>query len=654
MANVGPVLWFLRDNAPTSTIGWSAVTPWAALTSVAAGVLRRQLATPAVGSERVFACIIAGTTLAAEPTWVVTKGAKTAEAAGPTWQEVTGQPGVNGDTADSPTWLQNKNTVVTLGLIIFDSVSSSLQIVSTAGTTGNGAQPTFSATAGTTTADNTVTWTSLGLASGFGAWAAPHARMANVFGTGWAQAGNSVFAGNDHAETQAVAMTVTATGTSAAPNFIYSINNAGTLTLAAATLLAGATLTTTGANGMTINGPSYWNGLTFNAGSGATNVGLTIGSATSIFMKMVNCALAKLGTTVNNGALNFGSSAIAVFELVNTTFRFGSTADGVLISGSSFLWKNTPAAIAGAIFPTQLFNRQLLATCAVVLDAVDLSALTGATTIIGTGVSPWQVLIKNCKLGSGVVIAAPAGRAGPFVDLVASDSAGTTYQAQRYWYQGTQVPETVVVRTGGASDGTTPVSAKLATTANSLFTSAFSAISVAQWNTVTGTNRVVTLAAIWNAAALPNNDDIWIDAEYFGSAASPQGSFANNTKANNLASGTPLPADSTSAWDSLVTARANTTSYSLGNVIKVASNPGRIFFCTTAGTSAGSEPVGYASAVDGGSVTDGSAVFRAGVRFTLTVTLSSPQPAMAGPIYVTINAAKISSIFWVDPLIALS
>ena len=139
----------LVDNAfYVDSVGYAAVTPWAALTAVAAGALVRQLATPALNSERVFVCIIAGTTLASEPSWTLTRGAKTAEAAGPTWQECTGIAALNGDAVNTPTWTITatppggvKNTSVTLGQVIKRDNGASYQICTTAGTAGNGAPP---------------------------------------------------------------------------------------------------------------------------------------------------------------------------------------------------------------------------------------------------------------------------------------------------------------------------------------------------------------------------------------------------------------------------------------------------------------------------------------------------------------------------------
>ncbi len=241
--------------------------------------------------------------------------------------------------------------------------------------------------------------------------------------------------------------------------------------------------------------------------------------------------------------------------------------------------------------------------------------------------------------------------------IILSDNAATNYMHIHSTLEGSSIPETVLIRTGGASDGITGISWKIvvgSTLGYPSWTNPFESFQIGEWNSVTGTNRVCTVYGIMNATALPNNDDIWLDIEYLGASGNPQASFGSGTKANILASGVAQTADSTSAWDSLVTARTNSHAYSLGDVISPGSNAGRIFFCTTAGTSSGSLPGGYASAVDGGSVTDGGATFRAGMRFAMSVTLSAPQPQLVGDLYAIVRAAKASTTFYVDPLLTLS
>jgi len=289
-------------------------------------------------------------------------------------------------------------------------------------------------------------------------------------------------------------------------------------------------------------------------------------------------------------------------------------------------------------------------------EGVDLSAISG--TLVPTnniaGCNP-SYLFTDCKLNGSVTIAATAGTRGVVTDAVRCSSDSKAYSQRRYSYQGTLAEESTIIRTGGASDGTTGISWNLTTNANTKWIYPLEAFPTVIWNPTTGSNVTVTLCGIWNAAAVPNNDDIWIDVEFLGdSTPTPLGKYKLGSKTSLVGSNAALTADSTSAWDSLATARANTHAYSLGDAIAVSSNSGRLFFCTTAGTSSGSLPVGYASAVDGGSVTDGTAVFRAGCRFKLTVTMSSPQPQLAGYLQAIVRAAKISSTFYVDPQIALS
>ena len=238
------------------------------------------------------------------------------------------------------------------------------------------------------------------------------------------------------------------------------------------------------------------------------------------------------------------------------------------------------------------------------------------------------------------------------LDLVRCDSGGTNYRNERYSQYGVMVTNTNVYRSGGASDGATAVTHQITTYTNSLtWWTPYSSWPIAQWNTVTGTNRVVTLCGISFGAAIPNNDEVWMEIEYLGSSGSPIGSRVSTSKANALDTKTALSSD-TSAWKAA--ARVNSHGYSVGAIMQPTGDPNRVYYCTAGGTSASSEPGGYASASDGSSVSDGGCTFQACYRWKLTATLSSPQPAQAGPIDVTPKFAKQSTSYWIDPLITLS
>ena len=211
--------WYVNYGNGTST-GYYGVTQWALATTEVCGSIVRQLATPTVGQERTFICIasvggVGKTSGTTEPTWTVTRGAKVTDNT-ITWQEATGIAALNGDlSTNTPAWnnasIQGK--AITLGQVIQNVAGTLVLICSNAGTSGTGAEPSWTAylAAGGTTGDGTVTWTTLG--GSFGGWAAPHARLANAFASTWGQAGNSFFVGDNHAETQSTSFQLNSPGT---------------------------------------------------------------------------------------------------------------------------------------------------------------------------------------------------------------------------------------------------------------------------------------------------------------------------------------------------------------------------------------------------------------------------------------------------------
>lgn len=78
---------------------WTAVTPWAAATAYNVGDIRRQLATPTAGNERVWRCTTAGTSGGSEPSWTLTKGSTTNDNTA-VWTEITGSATYNTSPAN--------------------------------------------------------------------------------------------------------------------------------------------------------------------------------------------------------------------------------------------------------------------------------------------------------------------------------------------------------------------------------------------------------------------------------------------------------------------------------------------------------------------------------------------------------------------------
>lgn len=656
-------VWYANFGNGTST-GYYAIAKWATTTAYTVGNIVRQNATPAVGSERVFICIIAGTSLGSEPTWVLTKGAKTAESGGPTWMECTGLPALNGDLTNTPLSSQNRSLAQALGNLITNNTQDHYFICTTAGTTGSG-EPTYSTTTGATTVDSGCTWTCIGAVTSFTTiWAAAHARLQNALTLNWGNAaGNTTYVSASHAETQSSG-TITwnaASGTSGPANVVCIANAPGSIPPTSSDITTGAGVTASGIN-MTIAQGLYIQGVTFTmAGASAStfNIGST-SIAANTYIRMDNCAIVWTNTTANQGQIGFSfGDTSSLVELNNTTMTLtGNAAVGFKPYGH-IIWRNTPSAVSVHASMAKLFSFQ--GTGADILcEGVDFSGATTLSELVDGQPAPGRIVFSRCKFPSGVPMTVTTTIGGPIVDAINCDSGGNTYYHQHANGIGTHTSDATVIRTGGASDGTTGYSWQFNPTISTCsWTVPFESLPIVIWNSIPSTNRTVTLYGIWNNASLPTNTQIWMSVRYFGTASSTLATTQTTGTTNILAAGSNLPADSTSAWDSKISARLNSQSYTAGNIIKTASNPGRIFICTGSGSSAGSEPGGYATATDGTSVTDGTAHFRAAVRFSLTTTLSSPQPQTAGYFYVYIKTAlasvsAINNIFWIDPLITLS
>jgi hypothetical protein len=354
------------------------------------------------------------------------------------------------------------------------------------------------------------------------------------------------------------------------------------------------TATTTGANALNVLGYAYIRGLTLSGGSGATGTGLVIGGSGAWGFTFDQCRLVAPGTTGSASKMIFGNTTVSVAQAVlldGTTLQFGAVTDSISPRNCHFSWVNTPSAIQGGTLPanTALFGSSNVLANIITVEGVDLSALGSGKTLVVALTAARKVFLKDCKLGSSVTVAATPG-AGGRVDLIRCDSGDTNYRHERYAYEGTQTTETTVVRTGGASDGTTPISWKLITTANSKRYLPFEAMPISIWNETTGSPITLTVEGIWGSGSVPTDADIWMDVEYLGTSGFPLGNFASSGPADQLAAGTNLGAGS-GTW--------------------------------------------------GGSTT----------KFKLEKQIT---PAEKGPITVYIKAAAASSTFYIDPKIAVS
>lgn len=544
MAIPNPAYWY------ADSVSYAAVTAWANGTAKTVGQIVRQLASPAVGSERVFVCIVAGTTGGSEPSWNLSQGVKTTDNT-VTWMEVTGRAAISGSVANTSGWTAGpggvgtgvKNQAVALGYIIARDNGASFQICTTAGTTGNGSEPSFSNTAGTTTADNSVTWTSLGVVATYGAFQGPYARIqtaANNMATS-----DVLFVGDDHAETQSSQMVNTFPGTKILPNFIYCVDHTKASPVAG-DLKTTAQVITTGASNMFLRGSFYCYGIIFKCASG-TN-GQSLNQADNGAWQRYDSCSFRLPSTANGSVIRTGNNnTIAIIEWINCTCDFNDTTQLINTLGYWFRWRNTASAVTGAAVPTNLFSTAGGSGMAATIEGVDLSAVPSGKTLVNMGsVGAWYSII-NCKLASGVTICSNPTNQGSRCDLIVSDSGATGYRQERHELQGDLATETSITRVSGASDGVQNIAWKIVTASGAKWIDPFESFAISIWNDTTG--APVTATVCINSGGSLNTNEAWIDAEYLGSSATPIASGAGGGTGSPLTAGSAIATDSGSTWN---------------------------------------------------------------------------------------------------------
>ncbi len=468
-----------------------------------------------------------------------------------------------------------------------------------------------------------------------------------------AAAGDVFFVADDHAQTQASALTLTFPGTIASPNKVYSVDHTAP-TPGGANLLAGARVATTGNNAMTVNGSAEFFGIRFAVADGVNLPHLTL-CATAGRQVYRTCIFDFTNTTGSQACfigVNTSETPTEVLWTDSCQFLTGSAAQAVVPRNTSFTVENCPTLLtAGANGSRNFLGAITTETTAVIkISNCDFSNVAAGGGMMTQRLASDRITLENCKLGTYVIYHASTPdqltNSGAVVLAARCESvSGVNYGYRKYMDQGSMLQTALVTRTGGASDGTTPHAIQIQTSAEASWMLPFETIPFPAMNNLVGSALTITVEGISNTAAIPQNDEIWVEVGALTNVNDTIGSMARSARANGLTTPANYTASS-EVWGATAAARANTTAYTLGQAIKLASNPGRVFFCTTAGTSAGSEPAGFASAVDGGSVTDGSAVFRAGWRFKMAATIT---PQQAGPLSVRVKVGEPSATYVIDP-----
>jgi hypothetical protein len=659
-----------RNTQYISSSKYTAVAQWAASHSYSFGNLVRQLATPSYGNERVFMCYVAGTSGGSEPSWSVTGGSETTGDGGVSWIDVTGAAALNGDLGNTPNWVAGHGNNPSTGQIVKDAAGTHAFICTVSGSAGS-SEPSWNTSAvGNSTTDSGVTWLYIGTAGTLTKWAAPHARMytatqGNFGNNGAIGIVNQFFIGNNHAEntgSNSVNISWGQNHENGGPAVIVCVNESGNVPPQASDITTGASITN--ANGTF--GMSGWFTLIglqiIMAAAGQINV-----SFQNNTIECINCDF-KFTSTNNNCYMtpSYYQSGKTIYR--NCTVEFGGSGQYMQCNGT-MRWYGGSIGLTG----TQITNQGIFQNgnpCDWVFKGVDFSGVLGTGAYFpqfgGTN-GEVQIRFEDCKMPSGIpvefwdnsVTVTNIYGAASNTAWIEFLRCGADWQYAKFNIQAWVITTAKANRHSGANDGTTSFAWRVVTGIQSNSASYvdpqpgfFECPPLAVWNANVGSPAVtVDVYGVSFGTVMPDNSDVWLEVDYMGGAAGTVGTRKNSGRCPFLTTPTSLATDS-SGWSDNAPARQNSHAYNAGDYIADPASNGRIYCCTTSGTSASSLPGGYSSAVDGSVITDGSAHFTAGWRFVVSLTLTGPEPAQAGIIDVTVcfgGPQNVVTQYLIDP-----
>jgi hypothetical protein len=292
--------------------------------------------------------------------------------------------------------------------------------------------------------------------------------------------------------------------------YIYGFGFTNTVSTASAVLLQLAT-----ADNNYIILDSFTHSVT--STSAATFVGVGVSTELNAGVKLIN------------SSFNFTG---------NSTHKFNLYAPLEIVGGSI-----TTATALTQVFVAAGRNPDLS------VSDCDLAGL-GSSTLINAGnqIVKIDANFVNCKLNaSTTLVSSFSGVNQAFVQFTNCSSSSANYLSYRYNLYGTLLTETTLVKTGGASDGTTSISWKLTTTANANESFPFTTGSMAVWIDTTGASKTITVDILHDSATALTDAEIWLEIDYLGSSATPLGTPLSDKRATVLTTAANQPT-STASW----------------------------------------------------------------------------------------------------------
>jgi hypothetical protein len=245
------------------------------------------------------------------------------------------------------------------------------------------------------------------------------------------------------------------------------------------------------------------------------------------------CSIRALSASANVAKIALGNAV-----LIDCTLQFGHVNDSLQIQ-KDVVWMG--GGIIGSVFPTHLLSSTAIAQGR--FEGLDLKDVS--TSLIDTQFEDSKYTFLNCKIHASATISSSVVTPSGFVvQAINCDSGDTNYRTEKHAFNAALSTETTIVRTGGASDGTTPIAWKVVTSTLQNKFNPFESPPIQIWNETTGSALTVTVEC--RAAAIPNDNEVWMEVEYLGTSSSTQASITR-TRPSHVAAGA-ANTSSSEAW----------------------------------------------------------------------------------------------------------
>jgi len=256
--------------------------------------------------------------------------------------------------------------------------------------------------------------------------------------------------------------------------------------------------------------------------------------------------------------------AIGVLKIINGNIRFGDATNHIRNSyAGRFIWEG--GSLVGTA-PTILFDTGSH-TIDIKFSGVDLSNL-GANALIDIAnhYNYFHAEFTRCKMPATFNVYTGTWAGDLFsgaIKLHHCSDGNRAYDFQEVSLEGICSDETTIVRTGGASDGTTPISIKMVSSAVEGIEEGINGLESPPIHGFTDstTSKTFTIEVVHDSATALQDDEIWMSLEYPANNTDGLGAI---TFSKCVPLGTPadIP-DSSEAWTTTGMTNSNTRKLSV-------------------------------------------------------------------------------------------